>query len=89
MATVSPSEFESVALAWLTTVSVVIGALVTALITIVPKIAALRQAMQDNAQRLDDHSKRITENSSRVMQVALAVEPPKKDEKSNKSIAGS
>jgi hypothetical protein len=76
-AAISPDEFQAAALAWLTAISVVAGAVLAAIITIVPRIAALKQAMKDNSQRLDDHSRRITENSSRVTQVALEVSPNK------------
>ena len=81
MIAVTAEDFEKVALTWLATISVLVGAILTGLIALLPRIAALRQTMKDYSARLDDHSKRITENSSRVTQVALEIEPRKrKDE---------
>jgi hypothetical protein len=76
---ITPEAFQAAALAWLTTITVVAGAAIAAILTIMPKIAALRQSATDNSERLDDHSRRITENAKTVTDVALKVDPKQTD----------
>lgn len=70
---ITPQEFQSLALAWISALTVVGGALATFVFFILGKV---KQATNDNAQRLDDHSRRISSNNEAVKDIALQLPPP-------------
>jgi len=76
MLAITADAFQAAALAWIAAMSLVLTALAGA----VAKLWPLIQGFRDQAQRLDDHSRRITANSQKVTEVALEVNPPKKDQ---------
>lgn len=81
---VSPDQVTSVALGWVTALGTIVGAVLTGLLLLWPKITELRGKIDSISKRQDAQSARMTQQDATITSVALnspavAVIPPTKE----------
>lgn len=70
---VSPDQVTSVALGWVTALGTIAGAVITAVLLLLPKLTDLRARIDAITHRQDTQSARMDTQSIRINDVAIAV----------------
>lgn len=71
----TPDEFQAIALGWLAAVTLVGGALLTAVLKFWPQIVELKAKIDALHTRQDDQANRQDVQAANIANVALAVQP--------------
>jgi hypothetical protein len=75
IATIDPSTFQTTALAWLSVITAIAGAAITAVVLLLPRLATVIQSVRDLTGRVDRQHDRIAATQQQVVDVARQVSP--------------